>query len=408
MASPSGWRELGPPRHPAPPHGPSGFTRLARTHALAMAGDTLVTLALAGSLFFSISPTAARGRVMLSLVLTMAPFAIVAPFLGPMIDRSRTGRRLMVVFTAVGRSVACLAMARVIDSLLLFPAAFAVLVLSKTYSVSKSSIVPAVVDDERMLVEANSKLAIVGVVAGFLASAPGILLLRLAGAEWTLALAAVVFLAAAVAGAALPAVQPVVAEEAEGGEEVPALRTHTVEAAAVATALLRTMVGFLTFLIAFGFRRAGAPSWQFGIVLAASRGAHLGGAAVAPIIRTRLKEEWMLVGALTTVGAVGFLTARLDGILWAALVAAAVGVAAAAGRLSFDAIVQRDAHDTVRGRSFARYEAGFQLVWVVGALLPVVIATPLRQGFDVLGIAGVAGAVAYAVAHRKLAGTAST
>lgn len=410
MASPSGWRELGPPRHPAEAQATSGFTRLARTHALAMAGDTLVTLALAGSLFFSISPTAARGRVMLSLVLTMAPFAVVAPFLGPMIDRSRTGRRLMVVFTAVGRVIACIAMSRVIDSLLLFPAAFAVLVLSKTYSVSKSAIVPAVVDDERMLVEANSKLAIVGVVAGFLASAPGVLLLRFAGAEWTLALAAVVFLAAAVAGAALPAVRAAVpehdAEHPSPVPQAPAHRTYAVEAAAVATALLRTMVGFLTFLIAFGYRRAGAPSWQFGIVLAASMAANLGGAAIAPIIRARIREEWMIVGALTTVGAVGVLTARLDGILWAALIAAAVGIAAATGRLSFDAIVQRDAHDTVRGRSFARYEAGFQLVWVVGALLPVVIATPLRQGFDVLGIAGVTGAIAYAIAYRRLVGTA--
>ena len=44
-----------------------------------VAGDTMVTVALAGSLFFDISPTAARGRVTLSLLLTMAPFAVVAP-----------------------------------------------------------------------------------------------------------------------------------------------------------------------------------------------------------------------------------------------------------------------------------------------------------------------------------------
>src|SRR5690348_1374508 len=86
----TGWREL---RRPDRTDGrPSTFARLSRTHALAMAGDTLITLALAGSLFFSISPTAARGRVALSLVLTMAPFAVVAPLLGPAIDRSSRGR----------------------------------------------------------------------------------------------------------------------------------------------------------------------------------------------------------------------------------------------------------------------------------------------------------------------------
>ena len=57
--------------------GDSPFSRLARVHVLAVAGDTLVTMALAGSLFFSISPHAARNRVALYLLLTMAPFAVV-------------------------------------------------------------------------------------------------------------------------------------------------------------------------------------------------------------------------------------------------------------------------------------------------------------------------------------------
>src|SRR3712207_4734825 len=124
-----------------------------------MAGDALVTMALAGSLFFSISPTAARGRVALSLALTMAPFAIVAPLLGPAIDRSRAGRRAMVITAAAGRAVACVVMAQVVDNLLLFPAAFAALVLSKAHAVAKSALVPSTVDASEELVEANAKLA---------------------------------------------------------------------------------------------------------------------------------------------------------------------------------------------------------------------------------------------------------
>jgi hypothetical protein len=184
----TGWRELRPRPRPDGA-GPSTFARLSRTHALAMAGDTLITLALAGSLFFSISPTAARGRVALSLVLTMAPFAVVAPLLGPAIDRSSRGRRVMVVASCGLRALACLVMARVLDGLLLFPAAFTVLVLSKSYSVAKSALVPAAVSSEDELVEANAKLAITGVIAGFLAAGPGVLLLRLAGGEGALALA---------------------------------------------------------------------------------------------------------------------------------------------------------------------------------------------------------------------------
>src|SRR5206468_1079419 len=73
--------------------GDSPLARLAQTHVLAVAGDTMVTIALAGSLFFSVDPNAAKGRVALYLALTMAPFAVVAPLLGPILDRSRAGRR---------------------------------------------------------------------------------------------------------------------------------------------------------------------------------------------------------------------------------------------------------------------------------------------------------------------------
>lgn len=398
-----GWRELRRP--PAPPRPPT-FARLTRTHALAMGGDTAVTLALAGSLFFSISPTAARGRVALSLVLTMAPFAVVAPLLGPAIDRSRRGRRVMVVATCGLRAVACLAMAQVLEGLLLFPAAFAALVLSKAYSVAKSSIVPAAVRGDDELVEANAKLAITGVVAGFLAAGPGVLLLRTAGAPWTLGWAAVLFAAAAVSALQLPAPHPSVS--------VPGTRGHRsgngsgwgLVAAAAVMALLRAEVGFLTFLVAFGFRRADAPSWWFGAVLAASMAATLAGSAAAPRLRRRLAEERILVGALAAVALAGLVAGRLSGGLWAAAVAAAIGFSAGAAKLAFDAVVQRDAPDAERGRSFARFEAGFQLVWVVGALLPVIVATPLRQGFDVLGIASSAAVVAYVLATRRL-GTAS-
>ena len=403
-SSQEGWREL---RRPPEPARPPTFARLTRTHALAMAGDTAITLALAGSVFFSISPTAARGRVALSLVLTMAPFAVVAPFLGPVIDRSRRGRRLMVVGSCGLRAVACVAMAQVLDGLLLFPAAFSVLVLSKAYSVAKSSLVPAAVRGDDELVEANAKLAITGVVAGFLSAGPGVLLLRYAGAEWTLGWAAVLFVAAALSALQLPTPpeRSVSIFDPTGVKYRHRTLGLRLVAAGVAMALLRAEVGFLTFLVAFGFRRADAPSWWFGVVLASSMGATLAGSAVAPRLRRLLAEERILVAALGSVALAGLGFARFEGRMWAAAVAAALGFAAGGAKLAFDALVQRDSPDDERGRSFARFEAGFQLVWVVGALLPVIVATPLRQGFDVLGIASLAAVVAYVVAIRAL-GTA--
>ena len=123
------------------------FTRLARTHGLAAMCDAMVAVALAGSIFFSIDPSAARWRVALYLLLTIAPFAVVTPLIGPAVDRIRGGRRVMILFTVLGRAGLAYLMARHIDGLLLFPEAFGFLVLQKGYSVAKSAVVPSIVRD---------------------------------------------------------------------------------------------------------------------------------------------------------------------------------------------------------------------------------------------------------------------
>ncbi|MCU0260891.1 MAG: hypothetical protein MUE78_07735, partial [Ilumatobacteraceae bacterium] len=62
-----------------------GFTRFTVAHALAAVGDALVTVSLAGSLFFNVSPDASRRQVLTYLLITMVPFAVLAPFIGPAI-----------------------------------------------------------------------------------------------------------------------------------------------------------------------------------------------------------------------------------------------------------------------------------------------------------------------------------
>jgi hypothetical protein len=112
------------------------------------------------------------------------------------------------------------------------------------------------------------------------------------------------------------------------------------------------------------------------------------GAALAPRLRASASEERMLQGALAGTVAVGLLAAGLGGLPGAALIAMGVGIGASAGKLAFDSIVQRDAPDANRGRSFARFETRFQLIWVLGGFLPVVVAMPDRIGFLVVAAAG--------------------
>jgi hypothetical protein len=95
------------------------------------------------------------------------------------------------------------------------------------------------------------------------------------------------------------------------------------------------------------------------------------------------------MASLAAAVVVTLVAARYDGLLAAALVAATVAVVSTCGKLGFDSIVQRDAPDANRGRSFAKFEVRFQLVWVVGAMIPVVVSIPQQAGF--LMVAGTAG-----------------
>jgi len=179
------------------------FGRLALVHTVFSSGSTLVTISLAGSLFFDVSPHASKEKVLLYLLLTIAPFAVVAPALSPLIDRGTTARRASIAVASGGSAVLALSMASNLKGLLLFPEAFGILVLSKLYLVSKAAVIPTMTNGEDDLASANAKLAVIAAVAGFAVSPIGIAVLQL-GAPWVLRLDFVVFAAAAVGAARLP------------------------------------------------------------------------------------------------------------------------------------------------------------------------------------------------------------
>lgn len=387
--------------HPDHPHEAfisSPFARLARVHAFSVAGDALIAVALANSLFFSIDPTQARWKVALYLVLTMAPFAVVSPLIGPAIDRAKSGRKWMVVGSAGLRVVICIFMVGDLDSLLLFPEAFAILVLGKGYQVAKSAIVPTTVRTDAELVEANSKLSLISGLAGFAAVVPGLILLKLGGSEWVIGLAAMVFTVAALAATRLPAtpiaVEPV--NEAERSE----LHSTGIQLAAGGMGLLRGVVGFLAFLLAFELRRNDDPTWHFGVIVAASAVGGLIGAGLAPRIRQTTVEEDMLIGSLGFTVVVALLAAWAGGLTGYAVIALAVGLTAGTAKLAFDSIVQRDAPDANRGRTFARFETKFQIIWVLGAFIPVLLPIPARLGLLMVAVVAAFAAASYLVGRR--------
>jgi hypothetical protein len=299
------------------------------------------------------------------------------------------------------RAVVCVFLIRDLDSLLLFPEAFAVLVLSKSYQVARSAIVPTVVRSDTELVEANSRLAFLSGVAGFAAAVPGGIAFAIGRSEAVLVLAAVVSAAAAVLGLRIPATT--VAADHTSETEREELRGGGIRLAASAMGLLRGVVGFLTFLVAFALRTSDSPTWQFAVILAASGVGALAGSLVAPPLRNSTSEERMLEIVLGATALAGLLAFWAGGVPAAAVLAACLGAAAATGKLAFDSLVQRDAPDANRGRSFARFETRFQLTWVAGAFLPVVVPIPLRVGFLVLAAAASFALVSYVAGQRALA-----
>ena len=359
-------RWLGPVTEGRPP---SAFTRLSTVHWLSAAGDAFLPVALAGSLFFSISLQAARGKVALALVLTVAPFALIGPFLGPVIDRLQGGRRSVVIVSAVGRAVAVYFMAEYVHSLLLFPAAFVALVFSKSYSVTKAALVPAVVSAPGQLVEANSKLAIGSSVVGALAAAPAIGILKLLGGAWVLRADIGVYAALVVAAFRIEAPRhdgPLAAEAdpsvlgqgpASEPSSIPsdarrALHPGELHLAWLAMASLRCVVGLLAFLVIFSFRRDGAPLIWYGFVGLSNVVGNLGGAALAPRLRRRFGEERILAGTTLVVGVAAVGASQMNVLhLWpgALVLAGVLGLGASAAKLAFDALVQQHVAPAERG-----------------------------------------------------------
>lgn len=407
----------------------TAFGRLALVHVLMMAGDTMVTVSLAGSLFFSVSPTEAKGKVLLYLLLTIAPFAVVSPVLGPLIDRSANGRRILVAASAGVRVLLCWLMSQYLNSLWLFPMAFLVLVSSKLYVVTRGALVPEMartdqlrehsarvgragwpiegVEEETGFAGFNAQLTLLGTLVGLLAGSLGAGLLKGVGAPSVLIVAAFVYLGATVASVRLRQPAKLIRDEVEGltqsERDLNALNPMgDVEVAwgLVAAALMRFTVGFATFLLAFGLRREHAGLGWFAFALAMSALGALGGLALVTRVRNDVPESTLLTLALLATGLGAGVASAHPALFAQVLLAAWLGLCSAVVQPSFDAITQRNVAPGAQGRTFARFAVRQQLLWVVGAVIPVAVTLRFAIGDRLLAVLMVVAGVAYGLGRR--------
>ncbi|MGW3134642.1 MFS transporter [Streptomyces sp. CdTB01] len=374
--------------------GESGLGKLIELHAVNGAGDLMITIALASTVFFSVPTDEARGRVALYLAITMAPFTVLAPVIGPLLDRLPHGRRAAMAASMLARALLALIIASAVStgSLQLYPAALGVLVASKAYGVVRSAVVPRLLPPRFSLVKANSRVTLGGLLATGVAAPIGAGLHAI-GPRWPLYGAFVIYiwgmflsftLAPKVDSAKGEDFALLAADEAHlhgphrQPVKRPGLRTVglAVTHALGANAALRWLSGFLTFFLAFLLREhpltGSSAAVSLGMVAVAAGAGNALGTAVGAWLRQRAPEI-IIVTVLAVVLGAAIVAAIFFGAFLVACLTATTGFCLALAKLSLDALIQRDVPELVRTSAFARSETMLQMAWVLGGAIGIVM-----------------------------------
>jgi MFS family permease len=385
--------------------GTSGLANVIEMNAIIAAGDLLITLALATSLFFSVQPNEARTKVALYLVITMVPFALLAPLIGPLLDRLRGGRRFAMALTALLRALLALVLAKTITSgsLVVYPAAFGCLAASKAYGVSRSAVIPRVLPEGTTLVRANARIGLAALAATTTATPIG-LGFKLLGPGWILGFAAVLFFFGTWLAIRLPRhvdsnegeVKAQLRKRDRGpdaplAETMPDRRLRSVGPSIIlalrANAALRTCSGFMTLFFAFLVREHSLGGLKnltaVGVIAAALTIGSACGAVLGAWLKDRAPEA-IVTGVLALIAVVAVLAAFFYSLPMVLALAMLTGLAPALAKLSLDALIQRDVLERVRASAFARTETWLQLAWVIGGGIGLLLPSNGVLGVSVL------------------------
>lgn len=357
--------------------GESGLARVLEMHAFNAAGDAALAISLAGTLFFTVPSDQAAGQVALFLVLTMVPFAIVAPLIGPFLDRFRRGRRWAIGATFAVRAFSAWVLAGAVadESAPFYASALTCLVASKAYGVTRAAAVPRVLPHQFSLVKANSRTSLTGTAAAAL-SAPIALGAAAIGPDWSLRYAFVLY----VGGTILAILLPTRVDSSTGEQTVVlsgpgrfGIGRHVVDALR-SNAGLRLLSGFLTIFMAFELRTPPAElGWgaSAALLMALVIGGAGAGNTLGIVIGSWVRrwDPHRVVVAVLVADALALGSVALLLSWWTLVVLGlAAGVCQSLGKLSLDALIQRDIAEEVRTSIFARSETLLQLSWVLGGL----------------------------------------
>ena len=365
----------------------SGLTSLTYAVMANYAVDAALAVALAGTLFFAAATAESTGRVLLYLVITVAPFAVIAPFIGPMLDRLQSGRRLALAVSSFGRALLALLMAFNFSNFnpwVIYPCALGNLVLSKAFGVLKAALTPRVLPEQITLVKTNSRLTTFGMIAGGVAGAVAAGLSKVTGSPGALFFTA----ACAIAGGVLCLRIPAWVESTEG--EVPVKEVGSgspargfpqiVRATLWANSVIRVETGFLALFIAFVVKSQ-YPSPEYSaftqlLLLGVVGGAAGVGGFVGNTMGARLTlsaPETISIFALVSVLVSTVIAVLVPGLATAAIVGFVGSTASALAKVSLDSVIQHHLPEESRASAFGKSESVLQLGWVFGGVVGLLL-----------------------------------
>ena len=373
-------------------HSGNAIDRYALCHLTSAAGDSLLAISLADSVFFSLPVDEAQWRVVAYLGLTMLPLAVAAPILVIPLDRAGP-RRLISFLAAMVRAGIAFFVAGRLDTVALYPAALAILVAARVHGITKNGLTMAYAGPGEGLMRSNARLGRVA-VAGALTAAPlGVGAVSLWGSGGAMVLAGIVYSICALVTLRLP--HPRVRTEPKPlGRRG---RIPILTGPALGATGMRAATGFILFLSAFAIRREGFPStWFAAMAISAALGGFLAD-LLAPRLPETLREEFIVAGCTIAAGVGAFFAFQAFSLSVLAIFGLTAGAATELGRLAFQSLMQAHAPEGALGRVFVRYEVMFQLAWVAGAIGPAVLPIDFKAGMLIMAGFYLALASAWAV-----------
>lgn len=397
-----------------------GFRLLTSVRVLSQGGDGAFQVGIATAFFFD--PTSATTPVDIAagFAVLLAPFTLVGPFVGPMIDRWHRQRIVLVgnlirlaLVGAIGASI-------ILDAPkpLLYFFALATLSINRFLLAALTAGIPQVVDEEDLLT-ANAIMPTMGTIAAAIGAAIGGVITVLAPGVSDNRLAVLALGAAAVAFGTSSLTATALGKRALGpvaridGKEFASETVHLLRElragyrhlrdrvtplnALAVMAAARLLYG-LMFVAAILISRhilstpgsAESSIKHFTLVLGfAAIGFGLA-AILTPAFARRIdRHDWIV--ACLLLGAAGQTLLAISSSSWALLGAAIiVSFSVQGGKIAVDTIVQRDTDDAFRGRAFALYDVAYNTAFISAAVVGAVVLPANGYSHVVMGVLVVA------------------